>query len=246
VTVWPLQRLIAPFARVCSYDRAGLGWSEPAAEPLSFDEHAQDLHALLAAGGEPGPYVLVAASLGGLIARAFVTLFPNDVAGVVLVDSVEEQQVFAKLDRLGAGGRRQLALVRVLRALGLLRMLVRREARKLAPDDDARAFAAIYCKPAYTDAIQREVQAYALTPQERRVAGGFGTLGDLPLTVIDHDKPFPDAVIEDGWHDAQARLARLSSRGRLVVATGAGHNIAGEAPALVAEEVRQMLEALKP
>ena len=246
VTVWPLQRLIAAFARAVSYDRAGLGWSEPAAGPLTFDQHAQDLHALLAAAGERGPYVLVAASLGGAIARCFATLFPGDVAGMVLVDSVEEQQVFAKMDRLSAGLRRQMALVRLVRGIGLLRFVVRREARKYAPDDDARAFAAIHSRPSYVRAIEREVQAYRLTPQERRVAGGFGGLGDLPLTVIDHDKPFPDPVIEEGWHDAQARLAALSSRGRLVVATGYGHNIAGEAPALVAEEVRSMLETLKP
>jgi pimeloyl-ACP methyl ester carboxylesterase len=66
----------------------------------------------------------------------------------------------------------------------------------------------------------------------------------LPLTVIAHGKPFPDAAIEDGWDAAQERLAALSSRGRLVVATGDGHNIAGENPALVADEVRRMLETL--
>jgi pimeloyl-ACP methyl ester carboxylesterase len=244
VTVWPLQRRIAEFARVSSYDRAGLGWSDPAPAALRFDEQAQDLRALLAGAGEPGPYLLVGASLGGLIVRAFATLFPSDVAGMVLVDAVEEQHVFAKLGRLSAGGQRQLVLMRLLAPLGLLRLLVRREARRVAPADDAAAFTALYLQPSYRDAIQREVQAYALTPEARRVAGGFGRLGDKPLTVITHDKPFPDPVIEDGWDAAQKRLAALSPRGRLVVATGDGHNIAGENPALVADEVRRMLETL--
>jgi pimeloyl-ACP methyl ester carboxylesterase len=244
VTVWPLQRRIAEFARVCSYDRAGLGWSDLSPAALSFDDQARDLRTLLAGAGEPGPYLLVGASLGGLIARAFATLFPDDVAGMVLVDAVEEQHVFAKLGRLSAGGRRQLVLMRLLAPLGLLRVLVRREARRFAPADDAAAFTALYLQPSYQDALQREVQAYALTPDARRVAGGFGSLHDLPLTVIAHDKPFPDPVIEDGWDAAQERLAALSSRGRLVVATGDGHNIAGENPALVADEVRAILETL--
>jgi pimeloyl-ACP methyl ester carboxylesterase len=212
--------------------------------PLSFDEQAQDLRILLAGAGEPGPYLLVGASLGGLIVRAFATLFPNDVAGMVLVDAVEEQHVFAKLGRLQSGGRRQLALMRLLAPLGLLRVLVRRGARGQAPDDDVTAFVALYMQPSYRDAIQREVRAYVLTPEARRVAGGFGALDDLPLTVIAHGKPFPDPVIEDGWHAAQERLAALSSGGRLVVASGDGHNIAGENPALVADEVRRMLETL--
>lgn len=85
---------IAKFTRVCSYDRAGLGASAKAAKPQSEDEVLLDLHKLLAAAGEKGPFLLVGHSLGGLYVRHYATKFPAEVAGLVLVDSAHEEQVW--------------------------------------------------------------------------------------------------------------------------------------------------------
>src|SRR6266436_67251 len=86
---WTLvQPQVAQFTRVVSYDRAGHGWSDPAREPRTALQIAQELHALLDATALPGPYVLVGHSFGGYVNRAFAHIYRNEVVAMVLVDSV--------------------------------------------------------------------------------------------------------------------------------------------------------------
>ena len=88
----PIVPGIAEFTRVCAYDRANLGLSDAAPTPRTVADQADDLHALLAAADVPGPYVLVAASYGGLVTRLFAHTYPAEVAGIVLIDSTHEDQ----------------------------------------------------------------------------------------------------------------------------------------------------------
>ena len=84
-----VQPEIARFTRVCSYDRAGLGQSDPApAGVRTVQDSVDDLHALLDAAGVSGPYVLIGHSFGGLIVRLYASQYPDDVAGLVLVDAM--------------------------------------------------------------------------------------------------------------------------------------------------------------
>ncbi len=86
---WTLvQPEVAQFTRAVSYDRAGHGWSDPAREPRTAQQIAQELHTLLDATGVPGPYVLVGHSFGGYVNRAFAHTYRNEVVGMVLVDSI--------------------------------------------------------------------------------------------------------------------------------------------------------------
>jgi pimeloyl-ACP methyl ester carboxylesterase len=87
-----VQPEVAKFARVCSYDRAGYGWSDSGPEPRSSLQIAYELKQLLEASGEKGPYVLVGHSMGGYDIRVYTGLYPNDVAGMVLVDASHEDQ----------------------------------------------------------------------------------------------------------------------------------------------------------
>jgi pimeloyl-ACP methyl ester carboxylesterase len=87
-----VQPLIGAFARVASYDRAGLGWSDDAVAPATARNAADDLHLLLSRAELPAPYILVGHSLGGLIVRVFQQLHPELVAGLVLVDPVVRAQ----------------------------------------------------------------------------------------------------------------------------------------------------------
>jgi pimeloyl-ACP methyl ester carboxylesterase len=82
-----VQEQVATFAKVCSYDRAGHAWSELGPNPRTYKQAAYDLHRLLARAGVAGPYILVGHSLGGALVRTFANLYPNEVLGMVLVDS---------------------------------------------------------------------------------------------------------------------------------------------------------------
>ena len=87
-----IQPQIAKFTRVCSYDRAGYGWSGSGPEPRTSLQIAKELKLLLDTGGEKGPYILVGPSFGGFIARVFAGLYPTETAGMVLVDAMHEDQ----------------------------------------------------------------------------------------------------------------------------------------------------------
>jgi len=82
-----VQAKVDGFARICTYDRAGYAWSDPGPKPRTFAQINLELHDALAKLGEHGPYVLVGHSYGGPLVRSFAAIYPNDVAGIVLVDA---------------------------------------------------------------------------------------------------------------------------------------------------------------
>src|SRR5215213_9385758 len=87
-----VQPEVAKTTRVCSYDRAGMGWSEAGPLPRNAQQFAKELHTLLQNAGIPGPYVVVGHSMGGLPVRVFVHEYATDVAGVVLIESMNPRQ----------------------------------------------------------------------------------------------------------------------------------------------------------
>jgi polyhydroxybutyrate depolymerase len=94
---------IGEFTRVCMYDRAGIGWSDPSSiQPRTAQVVADELHALLQGLGEEGPVVLVAHSLGGYFSQLYVATYPQDVAGMVLIDALHEDLVEVLGDLLDA------------------------------------------------------------------------------------------------------------------------------------------------
>lgn len=92
-----VQQAVAQFTRVCAFDRAGRGTSDPAPTPRTSEDMVADLHTLLANAHVPGPYILVGNSLGGFNARIFAHKYPDEVVGVVLVDSMHPDQ-FARIE----------------------------------------------------------------------------------------------------------------------------------------------------
>jgi pimeloyl-ACP methyl ester carboxylesterase len=97
---WELvQTQVARFTRVCSYDRAGYAWSDPGPTPRTMRQIAFELHKGLLKAGIEGPYILVGHSLGGAIVRTYVSQYPKEVTGMVLVDSVHEEGLIGITDR---------------------------------------------------------------------------------------------------------------------------------------------------
>jgi pimeloyl-ACP methyl ester carboxylesterase len=134
-----VQRQVSHTTRVCAYDRAGMGWSEMGPEPRDAERISSELHALLGKAGIEGPYVLVGHSFGGMYMQTYAARYPEEVAGVALVDSSTEPDQFGQRpERRGSHEPReqQLAVVPHLAQLGvslLARLGVVRLLSKLDP-----------------------------------------------------------------------------------------------------------------
>jgi pimeloyl-ACP methyl ester carboxylesterase len=198
---------------VCAYDRAGQGWSDDSAHPADGVNAATDLHRLLAAAGETGPYVLAGHSSGGVHALTYAAAYPHEVSGVVLLDSASPHQV--DLVRPFNGEyqlmRRVLALAPTLFRLGVGH-IARAAATPRLPGEAAEQTAVFYNSPR---GMRDQRAEQAALPETFRQAQALTTLGTTPLVVltakdnVDH-KP--------GWGTAQDQLAALSSNSRHTVA----------------------------
>lgn len=228
------QDAIAPFARVCTYDRAGLGWSDPAPQGWTQAGMAADLHALLAASGEPGPYVIVAHSLGGLLARTYVRTYRSDVAGLILVDATSDED----FDELATA--RAAVVPQLDAAIGSSRPGVPVVGMPVGTSPEVvMAFT-----PEILRGVKTEFEALDRLPAEMKRPGGFGDLGDLPLIVVRRGKTAQPPSEEDLRHQRfQENLAKLSTDSALIVAQNSGHTIPLDEPGVVADAVRRMLDA---
>jgi pimeloyl-ACP methyl ester carboxylesterase len=240
--VWrSVQASIAKFARVCTYDRAGFLWSDPAEPGRSLEDRVADLHEVLKNGGVPSPYVLVGHSMGGLLVRRFARAHPDLVAGVVLVDSPDELVIFRDAIRpFYAQGMCMQRVLGVCAGLGLLRLLGRRIPMLMLPDDPVGY--ALCATPKHARAAADDMWAMLNASEAMKQPDSPGALGNRPLLLLEHGIPFPPmaAAMEEGWSDSQRRLAHVSTNSELITARKAGHLIYMDDPDLVIESVRRV------
>jgi pimeloyl-ACP methyl ester carboxylesterase len=207
---------ISATTRVCAYDRAGQGWSENAVASQDGMTAAADLHALLAAAGEHGPYVLVGHSMGGPYAMTYAKTYPEQVAGMVLLDSSSPHQFTAipSYPFQYALMRRGLALLPTLARLGLGPVI---SSASHLPADDADRVNAMLSTPR---AFRNGRDELSMIPAVLEQAQGLTTLGDRPLAVLTAS----ENLTTDGWASAQDRMAALSTNSlhREVESTHAG------------------------
>lgn len=243
---WPVMRRVARDLHCVSYDRAGLGWSDPAPGPRSFEGMARDLADLLAAAGEAGPLVMVGSSFGGLVARTFCRLHPDQVVGVVLVDAAEEAKYFGTMTRMRAMHEGELRDAADKARRGELRAGQEAVIRGAGFTDlEQEALLHVLDLPAHFEASLAELAAIDATTPQQRLPGGLGSLGDLPLVVLSHGKPYEGdySPWEEGFDASQRRLAALSTRSAHIVATNNGHSIGLENPRLVAAAILAVARA---
>jgi pimeloyl-ACP methyl ester carboxylesterase len=250
---WPIQDEVSRFARVCTYDRAGQFWSDPAASLPAAEAQAAELHALLGKARIPGPYILVGHSFGGVLVRLFARDFPNDVAGVVLVDTVDEGIVFADyfsryLKKFGF----TLGLARIGAEFGVLRLATSfasddGETASLGPETQSVLKAMTFARPGYFRGMRDDFQILLNFAKDPHSPRDLGPLGDRPLVVITHGQPFqgPAAVLEQGWQAAQERQSKLSTRGELLRAAKSNHMINLDEPDLVIDAIRRVYDTVR-
>ena len=267
-----VQPEIAKYARVCSYDRAGYGWSEPGKEPRTALQIAKELKALMGAANEDGPYVLVGPSFGGFIVRVFAGQYPAVVAGMILVEASHEDQREC-VDRIippEAKKRRATDEERQKRHEQFDRLVefvvsffgINRLRSALNPDTSPPPFGwskSLMDEFRYLDNQSKTKQAVAaensLATESGSQARSAGSIGDRPLVVITGGRmrfrPDPlmsseiQTQLRDLWiNELQGQLARLSTRGRQIVLKDSGHLIQFERPDAVISAVREVwLEA---
>jgi pimeloyl-ACP methyl ester carboxylesterase len=204
-TSWPwVTERIARTTTVCAYDRAGQAWSDDAPQAPDGRAVAADLHALMARAGVPGPYVLAGHSTGGLYAQVFAQRYPQDVAGVVLLDSLTPRAMTAlpTYPRFYATFRRGSALMPSLARTGL-GQVVFAGAGGTHPAADRRAERAIQTSPREQRSGRAEFAALRATFTQ---AGQLTSLGDVPLAVVTAGRS-----MQSGWLPEQRRMATLST-----------------------------------
>jgi pimeloyl-ACP methyl ester carboxylesterase len=255
-----VQPKIAAFTQACWYDRAGDGWSDPGPFPRTASAIANDLHALLIAAKLPGPYVLVGHSFGGTSMRVFAGMYPEDVAGMVLVDAWHEDEIkrIPRRKRPGPPDSLRPAIDRLtptLAFVGFVRLL-RPPLRSLPPKglsrEDWLLIQNLRRQPKSLAAESSSGMTQDQSGIEARAASG---LGDRPLIVLTAGKAEFDpsdtaearAATEDQeiWiHELQSQLATLSLRGKQIVVQGSTHGIPWEAPEAVVDAVKDVIVAM--
>lgn len=230
---WQLvQPRIGEFAQAVSYDRAGYGWSDKGSDPRSPSQIVEELHSLLHNAHIEPPYVLVGHSFGGVHVQAFAGQYPDEVAGLVLVDSshpamIQEQDTEAELRRLRTVSR--------FKRVGLVRWMLPRilNRAKYLPEEQRKQYLALNLLD--SDNVIREAmslfRASVELPDEVHV----------PLTVISraYDE---DLSGEREWHKYQQMLRELSPAAKHIIAETSSHYIALAEPETVIEAVREMVE----
>ncbi|MCU1446733.1 alpha/beta hydrolase [Cryobacterium sp.] len=211
---------VALGTRVCVYDRAGRGWSEPADSRQDAARIATDLRTLLHRGDVPGPYVLAGHSFGGLYVQTFAARFPQDVAGLVLIDSTapvpaanlpaeppDEGDSYNLMGRVSA-------LVSASARIGVGRLYGQFDYVTLPPAarDEARA------SVAKGGQLGSTIDEYVAANASMEQAAALVSFAGKPLVVLSADQGNAP-----GWTAKQAALAALSANSRLDVVEGATH-----------------------
>jgi pimeloyl-ACP methyl ester carboxylesterase len=252
-----VQPAVARFTRVCSYDRAGYGWSESGPGPRTSQQIVRELHLLLAHAQITGPYVLVGHSAGGLNVRLYAYRYPAEVAGMVLLDATSEHQ-FAPFGTHPAyfppqavsAAELELQLFRGAAHVGVTRLAVQ---TGLAPLEDAAAYP-IAVKPVllaqvsqtrYYSTQHDELAALQESAAQVRAARqARPSYGQLPLIVLSQDysqdRSAQGQQMAATWNALQQDLASLSSNGQHSVAQHSGHYIHLDRPDLAIAAIQSV------
>lgn len=237
---WSLvQPEIASTTQVCTYDRAGMGWSDAGAGPRTPGRLAEELHALLLHAGIPGPYVLVGHSLAGKNLRMFAAAHPADISGMVLVDArselidaTDDQNAFATaLEERAAqySLARRFGIARLFGA-GLIDLpLVRR----------ALATQMVLFQTSPAAIAETTQEGLNRTADDEALA--TSRLGSMPLIVI----AAGDNMSSPDWAAAQHAMAKLSTNGQLIVAEGSSHAIHLDQPGVIIDAVDRLIDAIR-
>lgn len=269
---WSLvQPRVARFARVCAYDRAGDGWSELGPFPRTLRQIVYELHTLLQKADERPPYIMVGHSYGGWLVQLYASTYPADIAGVVLVESGESDPLRLTADG-SAKRASALPATRTVPPINTTTPSGRPRNESDIPPDALKQMKAaslraqVDANPGERQKLPEDAQrmrtwtlgrwqhiAAANNPFELEELAALRAdhakpypLGDRPLIVVTRGRPDetgPDAdALEKAHRQDHARLAALSTKGKLVIAEQSGHHVQLDQPELVIQLVAELVQ----
>lgn len=266
-TSWQgIQPEVSKSARICTYDRAGYGWSDSSPHPRTATQMANELHQLLVNANIAPPYILVGHSLGGFTIRVFASQYPDEVAGMVLVDSGHEDQLERlppEYLRLNDKQETYFSVLGFMSRFGILRLLGNSsKGADITPPQVAKMpkevqslYLMMLSHPSFFDTTLAELRALPETTAQVRATG---SLGDLPLIVLSADSiddavlksiglgdDFPAAQLQQAFHELQAELAALSTNSMHVFVKNSTHAIPLDKPDVVIKSILDMVEVVR-
>jgi pimeloyl-ACP methyl ester carboxylesterase len=251
---WSLvQPDIAKTTRVCSYDRAGLGWSEASPNPRTSGNMVRELHTLLVNAKVEGPYVMVGHSFGGALVQLYAHNYPDEVVGMVLVDSAATN-LFIRIPAWKKAIDQKIAFYHALDPLnsfGLLALVPGNIPNRGFPDEALAQYRAISAATKYYETSIAENEMFEKNLAEIQSAH-ITTLGNIPLVVLSRGywDPMPgfteveNQQAEKKWQELQADLTTLSSNGRQIIAKESEHSIQLQQPHLVIDAIQENIREI--
>lgn len=231
-----VERLLEKQVKACAYDRAGYGWSEPGPSPRTTEHIVDELHKLLEVAGITPPYVLAGHSFGGYNMQYYAKAYPDEISGLVLVESSHPQQADLLPD-LPARREKSKTSQTVTYFYG-------QSTFEYYPEDVRYKLMRILSLDKNYSTYRRESINFAISGNQVVRAG---PLPDIPLIVITRGKrvwpenPYGN-MLEYTWFEMQKDLARMTSSGRQIIATNSDHLIHLEEPDVVASAIMSIVE----
>jgi pimeloyl-ACP methyl ester carboxylesterase len=225
----PVQDALARTTRVCTYDRAGYGWSDTGPGPRTTERSVEELRALLRLAGEDGPYLMVGHSFGGFNSRYLAAHYPQEVAGIVLIESSHPEQLLTFAGQAHPA-RHGINLERVT----------------AGADDVSPYVAAASFLNSRRKAIFAQMDELSHFADSATTVAAAGGVGETPLLVIARASTTGASAERDRlWREMQISLSTLSSRGEFVVARTASHDVHMADPEFVVRQLRAFVERVR-
>lgn len=250
---WSLvQPEVSKFVRVCVYDRAGYGWSEPSPYPRTSEIIVKELHALLVTAEAENPYVLVGHSFGGALVRLYAHDYPDEVMGMVLVDSTHDE-LFTRLPAWRTADEAMLRMFRILAPLssfGILALAPENIPNRGLPDEALAQYQTILVTTRYFETAIAETESFEKNLAEVRTAN-VSSFSNMPIILLSRGKWEPLTSLSEAenqqawqyWQAMQSEFELLSTKSKQIVAEQSGHNIQLQQPQLVVEAIREIVQA---